>query len=93
MKQQDNICTKSSLVFVFQLSSLSLSYYDRTADTQRTEKTEFEISFSTQEGLLYFSFHVKEFYWTVSSYTNLQAIKSVVRFSLSYKIQVSTCGQ
>lgn len=93
MKQQDNICTKSSLVFVLQLSSLSLSYYDRTADTQRTEKIEFEISFSTQEGLLYFSFHVKEFYRTVSSYTNLQAIKPVVRFSLSYKIQVSTCGQ
>lgn len=67
MKQQDNICTKSFLVFIFQLSSLSLCYYDRTADTQRTEKMKSQISFSAQERLIYFSFYIKEFYWIVSS--------------------------
>lgn len=71
MKQQDNICTKSFLAFIFLLSSLSLCYYDRTEDTERTEKMKSQISFSTQEGMIYFSFYIKEFYWIVNSNTNL----------------------
>lgn len=71
MKQQDNICTKSFLVFILQLSSLSLSYYDKTADTQITEKMKSQISFSTQEGRVHFSFQIKEFYRVASSNNSL----------------------